>query len=68
MKKYVWAMLIVALLVSMTACGAGGSAVPVQRADQLTLAGQAEERYAGMVVNEDVVEITRDSSKKVAEL
>ena len=68
MKKYVWAMLIVALLVSMTACGASGSAVPVQRADQLTLAGQAEERYAGMVVNEDVVEITRDSSKKVAEL
>lgn len=68
MKKYVWAMLVVALLVSMTACGASGSAVPVQRADQLTLAGQAEERYAGMVVNEDVVEITRDSSKKVAEL
>ena len=68
MKKFVWAVLIFALLISMTACGGSGSAVPVQRADQLTLAGQAEERYAGMVVNEDVVEITRDSSKKVAEL
>lgn len=68
MKKFVWAVLIFALLISMTACGGSGSAVPVQRADQLTLAGQAEERYAGMVVNEDVVEIARDSSKKVAEL
>ncbi len=68
MKKFVWAVLVFALLLSMTACGGSGSAVPVQRADQLTLAGQAGERYAGMVVNEDVVEITRDSSKKVAEL
>lgn len=68
MKKYVWAVLVFALLVGMTACGGSGSAVPVQRADQLTLAGQAGERYAGMVVNEDVVEIARDSSKKVAEL
>lgn len=68
MRKYVLVALAFALLISLTACAGSGSAVPVQRADQLTLAGQAGERYAGMVVNEDVVEITRDSSKKVAEL
>lgn len=68
MKKVMLTAVCAALMVSLCACSGSGSAVPVQRADQLAIAGQAGDRYAGMVVNEAVVEINRDSSKKVDEL
>ena len=66
MKKCIIWLLAAVLLLS--GCTGEDSGVTVQRADQLALAGQAAERYAGVVVSEDVVEITRDSSKRVDEL
>lgn len=67
-KKTIVFMLLLALALSVCGCTAEGTGVPVQRADQLMLSGKAGERYAGVVVSEDVVEITRDSSKRIEEL
>ena len=68
MKKWMAILLVLAMALAVAGCGNGADAVPVQRADQLALAGRAGERYAGIVVSENVVEITRDSSKRVEEL
>ena len=67
-KKTIVFVLLMALILSVCGCAAEGTGVAVQRADQLMLAGKAGERYAGVVVSEDVVEITRDSSKRIEEL
>ncbi len=68
MKKWIAMMLALALLASFAGCDSGEGGIPVQRADQLALAGRAGERYAGIVISENVVEITRDSSKRIEEL
>lgn len=68
MKKRMMIGLLLTALLVLSACGAQGGGVSVQRADQLAIAGQAGDRYAGMVVSDNVVEITRDSSKTVEEL
>ena len=68
MKKKVMALtLTLALAVSCAACGSASS-VSVQRADRLAAAGQAGERYAGMVVSENVEKITKDATKRVEEV
>lgn len=67
-KKTIVFALALTLILSVCGCAAEGGGVVVQRADQLMLAGQAGERYAGVVVSENVVEITRDSSKRIEEL
>lgn len=66
MKKLILVVLTLSML--LAGCSGDESGVPVQRADQLALAGQAGERYAGVVVSEDVVEISRDHSKRIEEL
>jgi len=66
MKK--WIAMALTLTLLLAGCADEGGGIPVQRADQLMLAGNAAERYAGVVVSEDVVEITRDSSKRIEEL
>lgn len=68
MKKRILFVLVFALVLGLCGCGSDGNPVSVQRADQLAVAGLAGERYAGVVVSENVVEITRDSSKRVEEL
>lgn len=68
MKKGIFVLLVLALVLGLCGCGGDGAAVTVQRADQLAIAGLAGERYAGVVVSENVVEITRDSTKRVEEL
>lgn len=68
MKKGILVLLALALVLGLCGCGGDGAAVTVQRADQLAIAGLAGERYAGVVVSENVVEITRDSTKRVEEL
>lgn len=68
MKRRIAIVLIAAALLALAGCSTGDDGVPVQRADQLALAGRAGERYAGVVVSENVVEITRDSSKRIDEL
>lgn len=67
-KKLVLIGMVLALMLSVCACGSDEGGISVQRADQLAAAGQAADRYAGMVVSENVVEIQRDSSKTIEEL
>ena len=68
MKKGICVLLALFMLFTMCGCSGGNAAVTVQRADRLMAAGVAGERYAGMVVSNSVVEITRDSSKRIDEL
>lgn len=68
MKKLISIALVLAALLALAGCSSAEGGIPVQRADQLALAGKAGERYAGVVVSENVVEITRDSSKRIDEL
>ena len=67
MRKFVLFFVVFGLLLGVSGCG-GGESVPVQRADQLAVAGRAQERYAGMVVSEHVEQIFRDPTKRVEEL
>lgn len=66
-RKTISVLLILALALGLCACGAE-SGVSVQRADQLRLVAAAGERYAAMVVSENVTEIRRDSGKSILEL
>ena len=65
-RKYLCVLMILVLAVSLAACG-NESGVSVQRADQLRL-DAAGERYAAMVISENVTQIRRDSGKSVQEL
>lgn len=67
-KKLVLIAMVLALMLSVCACGSDEGGVSVQRADQLAAAGQAGDRYAGMVVSENVVQIQKDSTKTIEEL
>lgn len=67
-RKILSGLLILALMGCICACGSDGNGVNVQRADQLSLTGQAGERYAAMVVSENVSNIRRDSGKAILEL
>lgn len=67
MKAKKWIVLAAAMALLLCGCGEE-TTVNVQRADRLAIAGQAGERYAGIVVSENVVEITRDTTKTVEEL
>ena len=62
MKKLALIGMVLALTLSLCACGGDGTGISVQRADQLAAAGQAGDRYAG------VVEIQKDNTKTVEEL
>ena len=66
-KKFVALTLALALAASCAACGSSDG-ISVQRADRLAAAGQAGERYAGMVVSDNVEKITKDPTKRVAEV
>ena len=68
LKKPISFILALLMVLSFAACADDGSAVPVQRADQLLYAAAAGERYAAMVVSEDVTGVTRDYSKTIAEV
>ena len=56
------------IALTLCACAQEDGGIAVQRADFLAEASYAGERYAAMVVSEDVTEIKRDSSKQVEEL
>ena len=67
-KRVLTIVLAAVLMLTVCGCGGGGSGISVQRADSLRAVGLAGERYVGMVVNDNVVNITRDSTKTIAEL
>lgn len=66
-RKCISVLLVLIMALLLCACG-GEEGVSVQRADQLRLVSQAGNRYAAMVVSENVSEIRRDSGKSILEL
>ena len=70
LKKWIGAVLALGLVCSLAGCGDKGPAVYVHSVKTLVELGGigAEDRFAGMVVSENVVEIQRDSDKSVEEL
>ena len=69
-KKWMTGILAAALLLSLCACGNSGTAVFVQSvADLGGMGGIApDDRFAGIVVSENVAEINRDTEKTIKEL
>ena len=68
--KWLSAAIALCLMLSMTACGNDGTAVYVQSVAELSgMGGIAPgDRFAGIVVSENVAQIQKDSDKTVAEL
>ena len=69
-KKWLWALTALCLMLSVTACGNDGTAVYVQSVAELSgMGGIAPgDRFAGIVVSENVAQISKDPDKTVAEL
>ena len=69
-KKWMVAVLSVVMLLNLSACGDSGTAVFVQSVAELAgLGGIApDDRFAGIVVSENVAEVNRDSDKTIKEL
>lgn len=69
-KKWMSLALCLVMMLTMTACGSDGNAVYVQRVgDLMSMGGIAPgDRFAGLVVSENVSEIQKDADKTVAEL
>ena len=70
MKKFLTLAVALCLTVSMAACGSDEGAVYVQSvADLASIGGIAPgDRFAGLVVSENVTEIQKDSEKTIEEL
>lgn len=68
MRNKLCALLALCMLLPLAACAKTDRTVPVERADMLSQASTADDRYAGMVVSEDVTKITRDPSKTIQDL
>lgn len=56
-----------ALILGLTGCG-GQTQVNVEQAGMLTTAATSSDKFAGVVVSENAVEITRDTDKQIEEL
>lgn len=69
MKKWL-ALVLAALVLCLSGCGDSGTAVYVQSVAELSgLGGIApDDRFAGIVVSENVAEVDRDSDKTIKEL
>ena len=70
MKKWLVFLLAASMLLGLFGCGASGTAVYVQSVAELSgLGGIAPgDRFAGIVVSENVAEVNRDSDKTIKEL
>lgn len=69
MAKRIASMALAGVLaLSLCACASRDGGVSVLRADELTAAGLAEDRYIGMVVSNDVEQIQRDSTKTITDV
>ena len=70
MKKWMICILLTALTFSLMGCGSDENAVYVQSVADLSGMGAIApgDRFAGMVVSENVTEIKKDSDKAVGEL
>ncbi len=70
MKKWMICILLTALTFSLIGCGSDENAVYVQSVADLSGMGAIApgDRFAGMVVSENVVEVKKDSDKTIGEL
>ena len=70
MKKWMMLMLIAAMLLSVCGCAEQGKAVYVQSVAQLSGMGGIvpDDRFAGIVVSENVADVNQDSDKTIEEL
>ena len=70
MKKMLLLILTAALLLSFSGCGDKGTAVYVQSVAELSGMGgiAPDDRFAGIVVSENVAEVNRDGDKTIKEL
>ena len=68
-KKWL-AFALAALMLCLTGCSEGGTAVYVQSVAELSGMGgiAPDDRFAGLVVSENVAEVNRDSDKTIEEL
>ena len=57
-----------AVLLGLTGCGTQQSQVNVEQAGILTIAAASADKFAGVVVSENAVEITRDTTKEIEKL
>ena len=69
-KKWMIIALAVSMLLGLCACGDSGTAVFVQSVAELSGMGgiAPDDRFAGIVVSENVAEVNRDSDKTIKEL
>ena len=69
-KKWMMTLLAAAMLLGLCGCGESGAAVYVQSVAELSgMGGIAPgDRFAGLVVSENVAEIDRDSDKTIKDL
>ena len=69
-KKWMMIALAVSMLLGLCACGDSGTAVFVQPVAELSGMGgiAPDDRFAGIVVSENVAEVNRDSDKTIKEL
>lgn len=70
MKKWITSALLVCMLLSMAGCGSDATAVYVQSVETLANIGGIApgDRFAGVVVSENVTEIQKDADKTIEEL
>lgn len=67
MKKGTIIALALTLVLALTACDTN-AVVPAVQVRMVTRSGEAADHYAGVVVSENTVEVSRDLSRSIAEL
>ena len=67
-KRLIGLALVFVMLFGLTACGSEETLIPVERVSMLLAATQLQDRFAGIVVSEDVVKVDRDMEKAVKEV
>ena len=68
MKRWMQIAALVCALLMISACTSETAVVPVVQMRMLTQAGAVEERFAGVVVSENAVQVHRDLTQSVEEL
>lgn len=67
-KKLRFAALTLMAALCLCACGKGGESVRVERMDSLTVAATAADRFAGVVVSDNAIQVGREMDKSIKEL
>ncbi len=68
MRKLICTIVALVICLSVTACSRDGRAVPAEQVQMIMDASFAEDRYAGMVVSEEVTKIFRDANMTISDV